>query len=254
MCNQSKIGYKIDQLFYTIDVIVYPKYIMSSFNLSSNTGYSVYASDPFKPYDNGPCCVFIPVIHRKVDEEQMAVILIHIGVFKRIEWVELTPPKDRFRSAYVHFDDGDRNAIVSQNKHPLKIWYSIVDCSHIYDYWVDIQLLSTDTVMDSIVHRMNVLEDSLCGSIHIKEDRIRDLEETVTELHTMLMRQSAQIQILQNRIPPIPLRAERQIAQTFPTTDKEEDELMSITTQSTRDSMPPLAPIDDLYWEYYQPL
>jgi hypothetical protein len=208
---------------------------MSSFNLSSNTGYSVYVSDPFKPCDNGPCCVFIPVIHRKVDEEQMAVILIHIGVFKRIEWVELTPPKDQFRSAYVHFDHGDRNAIVSQNKHPLKIWYSIVDCSNIYDYWVDIQLSSTDTVMDSIVHRMNVLEDS------------------VTELHTLLMRQSDQIRILQNRIPPIPLRAERQIAQTFPTTDIEDD-LVSITTQSTRDSMPPLAPIDDLYWEYYLPL
>ena len=251
---------------------------MSSPNV--NIGVSVYTVDPFRSCDNGPCCAFIQEIHRKVDEEQMAVILSHIGIFTRIVWVELTPPKDHFRSAYVHFDHGDRNAIVSMNEYPLQYWYSIVDrtntctpCS--VSYWADILMVKKEPEPVPDIKDTSLQTSAWSTIVH----RINVLEETVNKLQTML--------ILQDRLPmtydppssvlrhpyqslpvfdrptlrlPIPPRTERQIAQTFHMEHTQNiinddvSDFMSITTQSSHDSMPPLVPIENNYWEYYQPL
>jgi hypothetical protein len=176
-----------------------------------------------------------------VDEEQMAVIMIHIGIFTRIDWVELSPPKENFHSAYVYFDYGDRNAIISSNNVQTKIWYSVVcsetQSSYVCDYWVDIH--------------MAPVASPPCGVLpsakkHVDDrfrDRVHDLEETVIELQ----RKFRELREVRTHIPSTPPRVERQVAQTFhiiPTAtmliDNNDTDAMSIATQSTYDSMPSL--------------
>ena len=207
----------------------------------------------------------------------MNVIMIHVGLPVHVDWVELNPSKEHFRSAFVHFDRGNPPLMTIDTKDT--IWYSVVhNDGTVQEYWLDMVLAEKPRSMPDIhqmAHQIKMLEESLWGSIHRKDEQIRDLEDSVEHMQRQLTRQSI---LLQHYIPsvplsvplsaplsaPLPLKLERQTAQTgfvsdvsmglTPTPhipcdesmyairhcDEQGDELDDLMSLSTHDSMPDL--------------
>lgn len=113
-----------------------------------------------------------------------------------------------------------------------------------------------------MAHQIQMLEESLWGSIHRKDEQIRDLEDSVEHMQRQLTRQSI---LIRHYIPsmPLPLRLERQTAQTGFVSDvsmdhddddriranesmniirhyEQDDELIDVMSMSTHDYMPDL--------------
>ena len=232
---------------------------------------SISHTQYYNTEDASAFCVFVPIIHRKVNMEQMNVIMIHVGLPVHVDWVELNPSNEHFRSAFVHFDRGNPPLMTIDTKDT--IWYSVVhDDGTVQEYWLDMVLAEKPRPMPDIhqmAHQIKMLEESLWGSIHRKDEQIRDLEDSVEHMQRQLTRQSILLQRYIPSVPlsvPLPLKLERQTAQTGFVSDvsmgllphhnddrnsvnesmhiirhyEEEDELMDLMSLSTHNSIPDL--------------
>ena len=168
------------------------------------------SSDKFGPYS-----VFIPSIHRDIDDKSMQEILKHFGDISRVDWVEMIPYKNEFRRAYVHFKWCNKEDIKGNG------CYDIIrksDGAHKTYFFTILEaknpIENTTLNIHQVANNLLLLEKT----IKEHEDRIMNLENIVQCQMVQLAVQQNKIQQLENElaIPPPPLLKRQTNAVKFP--------------------------------------
>jgi hypothetical protein len=166
------------------------------------------AEDVSRPALFGPYSVFIPSIHRDIDNKSMQELLKHIGEIDRVDWVEMIPYKNEFRRAYVHFNMCNKEEIIENG------CYDIIRKSDGAHKTYFFTLLETkNPIKETTLNIHQVANNLLLMEKTIKEheERIANLENIVQYQMVQLADQKNTIQQLEVElsIPP-PLILKRQ--------------------------------------------
>ena len=148
----------------------------------------------------GAGSVFIPSVHRNVDETMLVNILANTGKVSRIDWAEMTEPKKNFRRAFVHFEMCDQVRIRETSY--ITYFLTINGFSNKFSLTIlpaQNPVPTTELNIHQLANNLKLLEDSMWGAMNAKNEQINDLEELVDDLRTRMENQEAMIHILLKR-------------------------------------------------------
>ena len=155
---------------------------------------------PLYGINMGAGSVFIPSVHRNVDEIMLFNLLGNTGRVLRIDWSEMTQPKKNFRRAFVHFEMCDQDRI----KDTSYIQYCITVNGISNSFSLTIlpaqnPVPQTELNIHQLANNLKLLEESMWGAMNAKNEQIHDMEELIDDLRTKMENQEALINILLKR-------------------------------------------------------
>ena len=167
-----------------------------------------------------PYSVFIPSIHRDIDEKSMQKILNHFGDINRVDWVEMIPYKNEFRSAYVHFNWCKKEEIIGNGCYDIirksdgaskTYFFTILEAKN--------PVAKTTLNIHQVTNNLSLLEKT----IKQQEERITNLENVVQCQMVQLAGQENMIKQLITKFsipsPPILKRQTNAVPFPFPEID-----------------------------------
>jgi len=219
-----------------------------SYNFVFNESFGVVKGEN----DFGQCSAYFPLIHRTITEQEFRNILSRcVGEAVRIDWVETSPPKKDYISAFAHFNWGNKNLVNSGSVTLGTYKYSLNSDYNLYS----ITMLPARNPVPPTT--MNIHQ--LSNNLKIMEDTVSVQNERIAKLEALVHTLTEQV-----KFPPPPiLRRSGNIENIaiipFPNIDyskedgemSEEDSIpdMMSMTDSTHDSMPPLLRCSPDSWD-----
>jgi hypothetical protein len=146
--------------------------------------------------DYGPCSAYFPLLPRTMDKQKFIDVISEcIGVPERIDWVEITPSKKDYISAFVHFICADRNAV---NSGSVYIGYYGG-----FGFKFDIKVLPARNPI--VPTTLNIHQ--IANNLKIAENTTNNLEKRISDLETIVANQEKLINKLleHNTFPPPPI-------------------------------------------------
>jgi hypothetical protein len=200
----------------------------------------------------GQCSAYFPLLHRNITEQEFRNILSKcVGEAARIDWVETSPPKKDYVSAFAHFNWGNKNLVNSGSVTLGKYKYYL---NSDYDLYSITMLPARNPVPPT---QLNIHQVS--NNLKIMEDIVAAQNERIVKLEAMVQNLSEQI-----KFPPPPILRRSENVENiavipFPNIDYSEEEgeiveedsiqdLMSMS-DSTHSSMPPLLRCSPDSWD-----
>ena len=214
---------------------------------------------PMSDNDFGPCSAYFPMIHRNITEQEFCTILSNcVGNPTRIDWVETTPPKKDYVSAFAHFNWGNKNLVSSGSVTLGRYCFSLSDK---YDLYSITMLPAHNPVAPTTLNIHQV-----ANNLRITEDIVKSQEKRIADLEEIVQKQAYLVNKLSEhfKFPPPPILKRGTNIEGippifFPTLNFREDgevasdddsmpDLMSMS-DSTHSSMPPLMRCSPDSWD-----